>query len=148
MEEALTVFIAEHKECAGIVSLDTPLISNLTVLGNISLIKQYREDVPRQDAEKLVLGCLARFNETNIAAKRNPALSDEERFIAMLLRAAMVPRSIILIDRPFKIMPELGDSCFIENALDKIADLYNQCVIFDYQWNKDRYSEKCQIRSN
>jgi hypothetical protein len=57
----------------------------------------------------------------------------------MLLRAAMVVDAIIVIDRPFKILPELQNSQFIFDSIRVIDDLYRESRIFDYIWFKDRY---------
>ena len=84
---------------------------------------------------------LERMNLADIISKRNPALSDMERFCAMVLRASMVKENVVAIDRPFKIMPELEDSRFIGNVLRTIDDLLQECHIFDYIWNQERYEE-------
>jgi hypothetical protein len=57
----------------------------------------------------------------------------------MLLRAAMVVDAILVIDRPFKILPELQNSQFIFDSIRVIDDLYRESRIFDYIWFKDRY---------
>jgi hypothetical protein len=70
-----------------------PLISNLDVWINIALIKQYHQNLSRNAAEREVLGYLRRYGLEVIAYKRNPALTAEQRFRVMLLRAAMVSSS-------------------------------------------------------
>ncbi|HVO65908.1 MAG TPA: hypothetical protein VMT12_05420 [Syntrophales bacterium] len=139
LEKALSDFTEKNKRNLGLVSLDAPLISNLDVWINISLIKQYHENLPEDKAELLVLQYLSRFNIEHIAKKRNPALLNKERFYAMLLRAAMVIDSIIVIDRPFKIIPDVPDDQFIYDSLKIIGDSFKECYIFDYAWFKDRY---------
>jgi hypothetical protein len=57
----------------------------------------------------------------------------------MLLRAAMVANAVIIVDRPFKLLPALKDSRFIYDSLHAIADLYDRSFVFDYLWFKDRY---------
>ena len=123
----------------GLVSSDVPLISNLYVWNNIALISQYHQQLSNEKAKDIVLKRLQRYGLEKIACKRNPALSEEERFCVMLLRAAMVHEAIIVIDRPFKLMTYLKDTSFIYEALDKIDDLYTQCYIFDYTWDMNRY---------
>ena len=60
----------------------------------------------------------------------------------MLLRAAMVKDAMILIDRPFRIIPHLKDIQFYSStALKKIDDLYVSCHIYDYQWMKEKYGD-------
>lgn len=128
-----------HKRRCGIVSADTPLISNLNVWINIALIKQYHENLSRDAAYQVAMACLHRFRLEQIAHKRNPALTPQQRFCVMLLRAVMLPQAFVIIDRPFKLMPELRDGRFIYESLLKIADLYDRSCIFDYTWFEDRY---------
>ena len=80
---------------------------------------------------------------SHIAYKRNPALTSEERFCAMLLRAAMIQSALIVIDRPFKILPHLQDAAFLFDACERISDLFSRCYIFDYRLMKDKYGAVC-----
>lgn len=121
--------------------MDVPLISNQDVYRNITLIKEYHENMPRGQAQRLAFEYLERLGLGDIAHKRNPALNPEERFCGMLLRAAMVKDAMILIDRPFRIIPHLKDVQFITTALKKIDDLYVSCHIYDYQWMKEKYGD-------
>jgi len=123
------------------VSMDVPLISNQEVYMNIALIKQYHENMPRRRAQRMVVEYLQRLGVGDIAYKRNPVLTQEERFCAMLLRAAMVKDAMILIDQPFKIIPHLKDVRLIVAALKKIDDLYLSCHIYDYKWMEEKYGE-------
>lgn len=135
----LTALTATHKPRLGMVSEDVPLISNLDVWINISLIKQYHQNIPREAAEQEVMAYLRRYQLENIANRRNPSLTHEQRFRVLLLRAAMVVDAVIVIDRPFTLLPELHDSDFIYESLDIIDDLYTKSFIVDYIWFKDRY---------
>jgi ABC-type lipoprotein export system ATPase subunit len=123
------------------VSIDVPLISNLNVLQNIALIKEYHHHLSQNEAETLVLAYLEKMKLSDIALKRNPALTSEERFCAMALRAVMVEENIVVIDRPFNIIPDLKDSRYIVTILNTVNDLLHNCHIFDYIWNQDRYEE-------
>lgn len=129
----------KNKNNLGLVSLDAPLISNLDVWINIALIKQYHENLPDKNAKSLALQYLQRFRMEHIADKRNSALTNKERFIVMLLRAAMVKDSIIVLDRPFTIIPDVQDDRFIYDALQIISDSFKECHTVDYTWYKDRY---------
>ncbi|NTW07630.1 MAG: hypothetical protein HGA29_07275 [Syntrophaceae bacterium] len=108
---------------------------------NIALIKQYHENVPRISAENMVLDALKRLDLVNIAYLRNPSLTNAERFCVLLLRACMVRDAIVIIDRPFKIIPHLQNSDFIFQTLKKIDDFYVTCYIFDYKWMAEKYGE-------
>jgi ABC-type lipopolysaccharide export system ATPase subunit len=139
LEKELNDFAVKNKEGLGLVSLDVPLISNLDVWINIALIRQYHQNLPPEEAEKEVVRYLQRYHLEKIAHRRSSALTDEERFCVMLLRAAMVADAIIVIDRPFKILPELQNSQFIFDSIRVIDDLYRESHIFDYIWFKGRY---------
>lgn len=123
----------------GWVSIDIPLISNLNVWVNIALIKQYHENLPVDQAAEMARQLLRRFQMEPIFYRRNPHLSEEERFCAMLLRAVMVPQGILVIDRPFEILDSHGDSRFLHLALRTVNDLFTKCYIFDYTWQKNKY---------
>ncbi len=139
LAKGLNDFTLKHKKNLGLVSLDVPLISNLDVSVNIALIKQYHENLSADMAQRLVLSYLTKYSLADISHKRNPALTNRERFCAMLLRAAMVRDSIVVIDRPFTIIPDVQDDRFIYDALKVVDDSFKECHIFDYLWSKDRY---------
>ncbi len=119
--------MAKNYHRAAPVSLDVPLISNQEIWMNIALIKQYHENMPRIQAEKFVLNALQRLDLAHIAYKRNPALTDEERFVVLLLRAAMVKDALIIIDRPFK------SSIYKHNSISikKLTILYNLYIFIN-----------------
>lgn len=139
MNGALHDFTGNNKQHLGLVSIDIPLISNLNVWVNIALIRQYHQNIREVEARQTVLQYLQRHGMAHIADKRNPALTHEERFCAMLLRAVMVADAIVVIDRPFQIMPDQQDARFIYDALKKVSDSYRETHIFDYSWNGHRY---------
>lgn len=108
---------------------------------NIALIRQYHDNMPRIEAEHLVISALQRLEMSHIARKRNPSLTNEERFCVFLLRACMVRNAAVIIDRPFKIIPHLQNTNFIFETLKKIDDLYTTCHIYDYKWMAEKYGE-------
>ena len=129
----------ENRGRLGLVSVNAPLISNLNVLSNIALIQQYHQKISSDAAHQLVLQYLKRFGMENIAFKRNPALTHEERFCTMLVRAVMVVDALLVIDRPFQILKNHGDARFIYDALKTVSDSYAESHILDYSWNAQRY---------
>jgi ABC-type nitrate/sulfonate/bicarbonate transport system ATPase subunit len=139
LQKELQNFITAHKSRLGLVSLVAPLISNLAIWSNIALIRQYHENMPRHGAKALAEDLLRRLGMTSIAEKRNPALTTEERFCAMLLRASMVRDAILVLDRPFSILTNLRDGHFIMETLRKVDDLIAETHIFDYSWEKGCY---------
>jgi ABC-type lipopolysaccharide export system ATPase subunit len=131
--------LADHRSHLGLVSLEVPLISNLPVWSNIALIRQYHENMPWEGAKTLAQDILQRFGMAATAEKRNPSLTAEERFCIMLIRAAMVRDAVVVLDRPFRIFPDLPDGRFFTDSLRKVDDLIAEAHIFDYNWEKERY---------
>ncbi|MCX7981735.1 MAG: hypothetical protein N2572_02345 [Syntrophales bacterium] len=74
-----------------------------------------------------------------IGAKRNPNLASQERFVALLLRALLMPGDVVIVDRPFVIMPDVDRAEFMINALHGLEEFFNQCFVLDYVWNEERY---------
>ena len=99
---------------------------------NVALIREYHQNMPLQKAKALTESLLRRFAMEPIAERRNPALTTEERFCAMLLRAAMVRDPIVVLDRPFDILNDHRNGRFLMDALRKVD-------VFDYSWDKERY---------
>jgi ABC-type multidrug transport system ATPase subunit len=139
LQTSLNAFMAEHKTHLGLVSLEVPLISNLPVWSNIALIRQYHENMPWEKARAFVMDLLKRFDMAGIIEKRNASLTMEELFCAMLIRAAMVRDAVVVLDRPFRILPDYPDSLFFMDALRKVDDLIAGTYIFDYSREKERY---------
>jgi ABC-type cobalamin/Fe3+-siderophores transport system ATPase subunit len=108
---------------------------------NIALIKQYHENMPRLQAQNIVLEALQRLGLEHIAHKNNSSLTGEELFCVMLLRAAMVRNALVMVANPFKIIPHLQNSEYIFQTLKKIDDFYVTCHIYDYQWMAEKYGE-------
>jgi len=81
LNKTLWDFAEINKKHLGMVSIDIPLISNLDVWGNIALIKQYHQNVSREEAQHLVFDYLQRYDMTEIAYKRNPALTRERTLL-------------------------------------------------------------------
>jgi len=131
--------MSQEKLRLGLVSLDAPLISNLSVLSNIALIKQYHGRLSVREVEDIARMHLKKLHLEDIATKRNPVLLEVQRFCVMVLRAVMVEDAMVVIDRPFKIMPDLDDTRFIRDVLTSVDDLFQECHIFDYLWNEERY---------
>jgi len=116
------------------------LISNLSVLENIALIRQYHLRVSRRQAENLAQEYLSKLHMEDLAEKRNAVLLDQQRFCVMVLRGAMLEDAILVLDRPFKMMPDLPDARFVYDVIRAVEERYRECLIFDYRWNTGRYT--------
>ena len=106
---------------------------------NIALIRQYHENMPREEAKALALDILERFGLAGISEKRIFMLKMEDLFCVMLIRAAMVRNAVVVLDRPFRILPDRRDGRFFTDAIRKIDDFIAEAYIFDYSWEKGRY---------
>ncbi len=135
----MRAFLTDHRLNVGLVSPEVPLISNLPAWSNIALIRQYHENLPEEESRALVIDLLERFGMTSIAEKRNPFLTEEERFCVMFIRAAMVRDAIVCLDRPFRLLPARPGGRFFTETLQKIDDLIAEVHIFDYSREKEQY---------
>jgi ABC-type lipoprotein export system ATPase subunit len=124
------------------VSDTLPLRANLSVLENIAIVPQYRQNMPFAAASDEAWDLLAHLGCTGCALKRDPDLSHEERFIAKLLRALILTPPIILIDRPAQLLPDTHYPPFLVATLDRLEGRFEQCWIVDYAWNEPLYAPR------
>ncbi len=131
-----------HKELGGhfgIVADDLPLLSNLSVVQNIALIRQYHDRLSTEDSKNKALTLLDVLGLCAIAGKRNPDLSDRERFIAKLLRASQRHEAVVVIDRPFTQLPGARSIDEVIEVLRRLDNEIAGCIILDYDWHRERY---------
>lgn len=130
--------IAAHPE-AVLVSARLPLRANLTVLENIAVVPQFRQGMRAAEAERYALDLLEQVGCASCAHRRDPDLDHEQRFIAKLLRAIVLEPTIILIDRPGRLLPDTYYPRFLKKTLAALNGRYEQCWIVDYKWNAPLY---------
>jgi ABC-type nitrate/sulfonate/bicarbonate transport system ATPase subunit len=95
--------------------------------------------MPAAEARRLAEEYLRRYGLEGISSKRGPALTNEQKFCVMLLRAIMVRDAILIIDQPYKILIYSKVAGYLDDLLKVIDDSFKECYIFDLPWNKDRY---------
>ncbi len=127
------------REDIALVSPDMPLRANLSVLDNIALIPQFRQNLKYDAAADMAWTLLEVAGHPDCHGKRDPDLSHAERFVAKLLRAAIGQPPIILIDRPAMLLPEVHYPPFLFALLEKLDAQLQTCWIIDYQWNRALY---------
>ncbi len=127
---------------AALIADELPLRANLSVLENIAIVPQYRQNLSYEVAADQAWALLARLEQTDCAFKRDPALSCVERFTAKLLRAVMLQPPIILIDRPALLLPDIHYPPFLETTLQALAEDIDDCRILDYAWNAPLYAPR------
>ncbi|MGQ9686193.1 MAG: hypothetical protein ACUVT2_07820 [Thiobacillaceae bacterium] len=125
---------------AALVADELPLRANLSVLENIAIVPQYRQNLSYQAAADQAWTLLAKLGQTGCALKRDPALTCVERFAAKLLRAVISQPPIILIDRPALLLPDIHYPPYLEATLQALADDCRDCRILDYAWNAPLYA--------
>lgn len=127
---------------AVLVSEELPLRANLSVLENVAIVLQYRQNLSFKAAADLAWGLLAKLGQTDCALKRDPALTCVERFVAKLLRAVVSQPPIILIDRPALLLPDIHYPPYLRTTLQALADECKDCRILDYAWNAPLYAPR------
>ncbi len=127
---------------AALVADELPLRANLSVLENIAIVPQYRQNLSYAAAADQAWALLARLDQTGCAFRRDPALTCVERFVAKLLRAVILRPPIILIDRPALLLPDIHYPPFLETTLQALAGDFDDCRILDYAWNAPLYAPR------
>ena len=127
---------------AALVADELPLRANLSVLENIAIVPQYRQNLSYAAAADQAWDLLAKLGQTGCAFKRDPALDCVERFVAKLLRAVILQPPIILIDRPALLLPDIHYPPFLETTLQALAGDLDDCRILDYAWNAPLYAPR------
>jgi len=137
----LRAFLDAHPQAARICA-DLPLRANLSVIENIAVIPQYRDNLGYNAAADLAWTLLTQAGYSDCAFKRDPDLSHEERFVAKLLRAAISHPPVLLIDRPGMLLPDCLYPPLVRTLLERMADRLNDCWIVDYRWNEPLYAPR------
>jgi ABC-type sugar transport system ATPase subunit len=121
---------------------DLPLRANLSVLDNIGVIPQYRDNHSYAEAARAAWDLLARCGYTDCADKRDPDLRSDERFVAKLCRAVMIGRPLIVIDRPGLLLPDDDYPPFLAQIMAKLEGSFRNYLVLDYVWNKPLYAPR------
>ena len=133
--------IESHQE-AVLVSDTMPLRANLSVLENITVVLQYRTNSYIGEASDIALKLLTLAAYADCAARRDPELNYEQRFIAKLLRAMVLRPPMIFIDRPAQLLPDTNYPFFLNRVMLALDGQFEQCWILDYAWNAPLYSSR------
>ena len=124
---------------AGFVSPDIPLLSNLSVYDNISLVPRYltteKDESIRAGIEKM----LALLEISDSINKKTFQLDSETIFKVKLLRALMLKDSFTVIDRPFVMLNTAADIKPVEEMLKILSADDKKIIFLDFEWNKNKY---------
>jgi len=123
------------------VSPDIPLLSNLTSLDNIALIARFHTNRPDSEIIDEINSLMETLGIAD-SIKSKPFVLDElTRFKVKLLRAVMFPDSVIIIDRPFYMIRNAPTIDNIRKILTLLDTRFEQCIIADYEWHRERYGD-------
>jgi len=126
-----------------IVSKETPLISNLNIIENISLIKEVHEFMPTKKASEIAMSYLEKLNLSKIALYRPVMCNDLEILQVMFLRAVMFKNKNIAIINPHYLINNLKDIKVIIDAMKMVEG--KDLLILDLLSN-EIYYEGCSCR--
>ena len=123
----------------GFVSPDIPLLSNLSVYDNISLVPRYLTSEKDADIRTEIEKLLAMLDISDSIDKKTFQLDSETIFKVKLLRALMLKDSVTVIDRPFVMLSTAADIKPIVKMLDTLELDGKKVIFFDFEWNKNKY---------
>jgi ABC-type lipoprotein export system ATPase subunit len=115
-----------------------PLLSNLNIIENISLVKQVHEFMSVKDSQKMVLDYLSVISYEDLANKRVDDCNDLEIFYIKFIRTLVVDAQNIIIVTPYRILNATQSMDEIINNLLK----YNsekKITILDLVFDEHRY---------
>ena len=134
----------QEEENYALISEKTPLISNLDIIENISLIKEVHEFISINKAQNISNEYLEKIHLSNIANKRPTACSDTEKLYAMIIRATMCQNKKIIISNLVHLLDNLKDiQDIIKNVENIVTD--KNVTILDIFSNEIHY-EGCLCR--
>ncbi len=123
------------------VSPDLPLLSNLTIEDNIALITRYHSNVSRGKILPVVEKLMEDAGIIHLKGERLAGVNKNDVFIAKLLRACMIDDAVIVIERPFEMLSGQKSFNIIQETLDSIKNMYNSCIVLDYEWHRNFYGK-------
>ena len=125
-----------------LISIDTPLISNLNMCENIALIKEVHENLSVFKANNLALNILRKIGLEEIGYEYVGNCSDEEIFLVMYIRAVMSQEKNVILKLPSRI---LGNLFSIKKLIQNMIDLgFNKKIIILDLVSNENYYEGCE----
>ncbi len=123
-----------------LISIDTPLISNLNMYENIAIIKEFHEHLSINEAEEEASIFLSKIGADNIGKKRVPECDSLEIFYVMFIRSLMTKDMNVIIVSPFSIADNIDD---MKAVIHNLSALNNgkSILILDLSSNKLHYEE-------
>jgi len=127
------------------VSSETPLISNLDICENISLIREVHHHLPIDRSRIEAMEMLQAIGLEGLCDKRAVECSPLEIFFVMVIRAMMSDFTHIYILTPFSMVKKLGNLADVLKTIALIGTT-KEIVILDISKNIHHYKEcECNI---
>ena len=133
----MRIFLKEE-EGYSLISSDLPLIYNLDIIENISLIKEVREFTPRLEAQKIASDLLSKAGLKHIESYRENQCSIVEIFYVMFIRALMTRDENIFIEVQHSVLESLKDINSVFKSINLLKGDKN-VFILDLLENEDYY---------
>ncbi len=130
-------FVEDSKDSI-CVSKEIPLISNLSMSENISLIKEVHSLIPINLAKQEAIDILKRIKLEYIADKRLIECKSLPVFYTMFIRASMMDKSKIIIVSPSELVENIEEMNEIINNL-YILNQNKRVLIVDIEKNRLQY---------
>ncbi len=132
-----------QKEKWAIISEETPLLTELSALDNISLMLKYHFNMSVNKAEKYVCELMKRVELENLCYKRPYALSKIDKAFVQYIRAYVSPFDKIAIIKPFSMLDKIEHLEMIIDLSQKLND--KKIKIFDTDIHGYYKGERCHI---
>lgn len=121
------------------MSPDIPLLSNLSVYDNISLVPRYLTTEKDETIRTEIVQFLNTLEISDSINKKTFQLDSETIFKVKLLRALMLKDSVIVVDRPFVMLNTAPDIKPVEEMLKTLVTDEKKIIFLDFEWNKSKY---------
>ncbi len=117
-----------------LISVETPLLRDLSIIENIALILEYHENYSINKAEQTVFKLMEKCQINGIKDKRVYELDKKDILIVKYLRAYVSSFDTILIIKPFSMLDHTKDM----EVLFKLFNIFNDKItkIVDLKSNK------------
>ncbi len=136
----------QKQEEYSLISSETPLISNLNIHENISLIKEVNELLSRKKSEKIADEYLEKINLAHIGLLRLSQCSSIEIFYTMFIRALMTKERKIIIVTPLSLIKNLRDIKELVQNINILNIHKKDILILDTITNENQYKGcRCHI---
>jgi ABC-type lipoprotein export system ATPase subunit len=121
------------------VSPDLPLRANLSARENIALIPLYQKSRGAAESSQLAQLLLDKLGFSGIGDKRDPDMTNTERFITKMARALILKRPRLIIERPGAMLYDIPYPDVLIELAARFDEAPAKWEVFDFEWNRPLY---------